>query len=30
VVSYLLYPIWTAELITRAHWANLMWFRSWI
>ena len=30
VISYILYPIWTAELITRAHWADLMWFRSWI
>ena len=30
VISYILYPVWTAELITRAHWADLMWFRSWI
>jgi dolichyl-phosphate-mannose-protein mannosyltransferase len=30
VISDVLYPVWTAELITRAHWANLMWFRSWI
>jgi dolichyl-phosphate-mannose--protein O-mannosyl transferase len=30
VISNILYPVWTAELITRAHWNNLMWFRSWI
>jgi hypothetical protein len=30
VVSDILYPVWTGELITRAHWAHLMWFRSWI
>jgi dolichyl-phosphate-mannose-protein mannosyltransferase len=30
VITDILYPVATAELITRAHWANLMWFRSWI
>ena len=30
VVSHILFPVWTGELITRVHWNHLMWFRSWI